>query len=115
MQSAGLDLVYFPVWWYGAGLVHTMGSLFTSWRNYGRRLAVGVWVKNFFVPMYGQYSLQGRLISVFVRGVQILGRSFFWFLAGLGHLIAFALYVAVPIVAVAFLIFHLTGGIFGLL
>ncbi len=109
------EVVRFPIWWYSTGLVHAIASLFGTWRNYARRLAVAVWAKNILVPMYGQYNLQGRLISVFIRSVQIFFRSLLLFFAFLLTLVAFALYVALPIIAVSFLIFHLTGGIFGLL
>jgi len=42
-----------------------------------------IWVKNIFIPMYGQYNAIGRFISFFVRLFQIISRSlilFFWFL-----------------------------------
>jgi hypothetical protein len=39
-------------------------------------LALFVWIKNIFTPMYGQYDWQGRLISLFMRIVQIIFRGF---------------------------------------
>lgn len=40
------------------------------WRSY----AIGLWMKNFFAPMYGQYDWTGRIVSVFVRFFVIIGR-----------------------------------------
>jgi hypothetical protein len=109
------EVIRFPVWWYSAGLVHTIKTLFGVWRNYARRLAVGVWARNILVPMYGQYNFQGRLISVFIRSVQIFIRSLLLFFAALIILAVFALYAALPIISITMVIFHLTGGIFSIL
>lgn len=108
------EVVRFPVWWYSTGIVHTVGSLFGVWQGYARTLAIGVWMKNLFVPMYGQYSIQGRIISVFMRLVQITFRGFALVLCALLLVVMFGLYVALPVTSAAFLFYHLTGGIFGL-
>ena len=73
--EAILDLFYFPIWWYSVGMLH-----FGRWCNGfflgGYEIfAPGVWLRNIFVPMYGQYDIQGRLISFFMRVVQIIFRS----------------------------------------
>ena len=38
-------------------------------------LAIGIWIKHVFTPMYGQHDWQGRLISFFMRVVQIILRA----------------------------------------
>ncbi len=108
------EIVRFPIWWYTTGIVHAIQSLFRTWQQYVRTLAIGVWIKNFFVPMYGQYNIQGRIISVFVRGMQILFRGFAVCILSGVLVVVFIGYVALPLLATAFTIFHLTGGIFGL-
>lgn len=108
------EVVRFPVWWYSTGILHTIGLLFGVWRGYARTLAIGVWMKNLFVPMYGQYSIQGRIISVFMRLVQIVFRGLALVLCGALLVVLFGLYVAMPVISSAFLFYHLTGGIFGL-
>ena len=35
---------------------------------------IQIWLKNFFVPMYGQTDLAGRLVSVWMRCVVLVGR-----------------------------------------
>ena len=38
-------------------------------------LGVLLWLKNLFVPMFGQRDWQGRLVSVFMRLVQVIARG----------------------------------------
>lgn len=123
MSTFSLALKYFfidliggilrwPLWWYTKGLQLRFAWAVNSITNYGRMLALGVWIKNIFVPMFGQRDWQSRLISVFMRIVNIVGRSialFFWtviviFLVGV--------YLVLPIVATLAAIYHLTGNLF---
>lgn len=68
------DVLYFPVWWYNEGLKKTTNFCLNQIRDMEKSLALRVWLVNFFVPMYGQYDWQGRLISVFMRFAQIIYR-----------------------------------------
>jgi hypothetical protein len=66
---------YFPFWWYSVGFFRFLGA---SWRflsNKQESLALFVWLKNIFRPMYGQEDLTGRLVSFFMRGFQIIFRG----------------------------------------
>jgi len=74
-------------------------------------LAIGVWTKNIFVPMFGMHDWQSRIISFFMRVVQIIGRSIALFLLTLIILFALALYVLVLPAAVGFAAFHFTGAL----
>ncbi|MFA5129429.1 MAG: hypothetical protein WC477_00750 [Patescibacteria group bacterium] len=68
------SIIWFPVWWYTRGLNRVIrkaeDAISYRWRAY----AFGIWLRNFFVPMYGQYDWTGRLISVFMRFFVMLGR-----------------------------------------
>lgn len=108
------DVVRFPIWWYTAGVIHTIQSLVRWWQHSARTLAIAVWIKNLFVPMYGQYNIQGRIISVVVRGAQIVFRGMALLCMTLVLVAAFAVYIGLPLIAFAFSLFHATGGIFGL-
>lgn len=68
-------LVYFPLWWYSRGLKHAAIAMrnFISLGN--ATLAPGLWLQNIFVPMFGQHDWQGRLVSFFVRLVNVLVRG----------------------------------------
>lgn len=95
-----LDLLgsffYFPVWWYTHGLLGCMRwiqrSLSYRWKAY----AMGIWLKNFFTPMYGQYDLSGRLVSVFVRFFVLFGRLIAFLIEALLYVLAFFAWLAAP-------------------
>jgi hypothetical protein len=79
-ETAGIFL-YFPLWWYSAGLRNFLLGLAGFWINRARGLAILVWIKNIHKPMYGQSDWQGRLISFLMRLVQIIARGLmmvFW-------------------------------------
>lgn len=69
------DFLYTPVWWYSRGLWRQLRGAAGSFVGKQRDLAIDVWLKNLLVPMYGQYDMVGRLISFFMRLVQIIGRA----------------------------------------
>ncbi len=70
-----LDIIYFPFWWYTKGAAHAWRRCFGLLRNGNLNLAPGLWLKNLFVPMYGQFDLQGRIVSFLMRLVQIFART----------------------------------------
>ena len=75
------NIFYFPFWWYSRGV----WTLIIGLKNFlilrEKSLALLVWVKNIFRPMYSQHDTAGILISFFVRLFQIIFRSIvmcFW-------------------------------------
>lgn len=70
-----LDLVYFPVWWYTGGVKRTAVFCFDILSEGNVHLAPFLWLKNIFVPMYGQTDWQGRLMSIFMRFFNVIFRS----------------------------------------
>lgn len=75
------DLVYFPLWWYSRGLMELVLHLKSILDSKEKSLALFVWMKNLFVPMYGQHDFWGSLISFIMRSFQIIARSLimlFW-------------------------------------
>lgn len=82
------------------GLVKFISYLrgFLSYRQ--KSLGLGVWIKNIFVPMYGQRDWQGVLISIFIRIMQIVFRSIamtIWLVVAIAMLI---LWLTFPAAAV---------------
>jgi len=75
LLEAILDIVYFPVWWFTKGLAHAARWCFGLLKSGNNTLAPGLWIANIFVPMYGQFDWQGRIISFLMRFVQIIARS----------------------------------------
>ena len=107
------DVVRFPVWWYTTGAVHTATSLGQIARYYARTLGIAVWIRNLFVPMYGQYDWQSRVISLIVRSGQIFARGIALIVCTTVLFLVFALYLTLPLLAAVLFIFHVTGGFFG--
>lgn len=98
--SLFIELFYFPLWWYSGGVLFAVRG--------GHRLVVagaeilspGVWWRYLFVPMYGQYNWQGRIISFLVRLVQgiVRGALFLAWMIVVGFLIV-AWFAVPPLVA----------------
>lgn len=94
------EIIFFPVWWYSLGALQTGKTLLDFLKNKERSLALFIWVKNIFTPMYGQDDLAGSLISFFVRVFQIIFRGalmIFWLAVALFLFIA---WLALPILIV---------------
>jgi hypothetical protein len=61
--------------------------------------------------MFGQHDWQSRLISVFMRLVQIIGRSIGLMIIACGVALAFALYLAAPISVILLATYHVLGSL----
>jgi len=88
------DFLYFPIWWYSAGLVKIVKGVGHFYHHQEMSLNFLVWLKNIFVPMYGQHDIAGRAISFVIRLFQVIYR-------GLAMLI-------VLVLGVAFVAFYLS-------
>jgi hypothetical protein len=71
-----LHVIYFPFWWYTGGIKHAGLYCVNLLRSGSDYLAPGLWLQNIFVPMFGQSDWQGRIVSVLIRIVNIIGRGF---------------------------------------
>jgi hypothetical protein len=101
------DIIYFPIWWYSRGLKQLLEKLKDFLVNKERSLALFVWVKNIFRPMYSQYDWLGIIISFFVRLVQIIFRGaifIFWLVFSLA---IFIFWLLLPILSIYELIFQI--------
>ena len=92
------SVVYFPVWWYTKGWFGVLGSfgqaLRYRWLSYGFR----IWLKNFFVPMYGQHDWSGRLVSILIRFFVLVGRLIAFCIEALVYFVlAVAWIIALPL------------------
>lgn len=91
------EILYFPIWWYSVGFFRLLKN---SWRFLGREedsLGFSIWAKNIFVPMYGQNDWAGRIISFFVRLVQVIVRGFLLLLVIAWLLFIVLLWLFLPI------------------
>ena len=101
------DVIFFPLWWYSKGLFDFSKGQLEFLKNRFKGLALGVWVKNIFKPMFGQNDWQGVLISVIMRIFQIIIRSIamiFWIIVSILIVI---LWVSLPVIIFYQIIFQL--------
>lgn len=106
-----LDGFQFPLWWYTRGINYAFQKCLDLVRRGNNELAPGVWLTNLFVPMYGQYDWQGRLISFFMRLVLLIfrgGALVLW--VGVCMLLFFA-WLVVPL----FVAYYLFGSLWRLI
>ena len=100
------DILYFPLWWYSRGLKQLAIKLKNFLVNKERSLALFVWAKNIFRPMYAQYDWAGILISFFVRLFQITVRGIFM-LGWLGlAILILCLWLILPVLAIYEIVFQ---------
>ncbi len=101
------DLIYFPIWWYSRGAKRALFFCFNKIKEGERWLGLGIWISNLFRPMFGQYDFAGRLISFFIRLIQIIVRlALFLIWTGL-MIILFLLWFFLPLFIIYQLIVNL--------
>jgi hypothetical protein len=91
------NFFYWPVWWYSRGLLAAAKFCGKEITDQQERLGLSIWVKNIFTPMYGQYDIEGRIISFFVRLVQIIIRSILLLVWSLLLLGVFVVWIILPV------------------
>ena len=91
-----IDFLKFPFWWYSVGLVNA-AKRFSRHLKFGLQYTgLKVWLLNLFKPMFGETSIQGRLISFFMRLVLLIFRTIamlVWFIISL---VIFILWIILP-------------------
>lgn len=71
-----VHLIYFPFWWYTEGMIHAVTYCLNLLAAGNSTLAPGLWLRNMFVPMFGQNDWQGRIMSFFMRLMNVIARGF---------------------------------------
>ncbi len=104
------EILYFPIWWYSAGLIRAAKFFWQRVKNMEVRLGVGVWVKNILKPMFGQRDIAGVLISLFMRIIQIIVRTLVLFFWSVLVLLGFFIWIALPIFVVFGIVLNLAAG-----
>ncbi|MEK7512173.1 MAG: hypothetical protein AAB575_04120 [Patescibacteria group bacterium] len=92
------DILYWPVWWYTTGLKAAFARMQDTIHQGNEELALSIWLKNIFKPMFGQYDWQGRIISFFMRLAQIIFRLvifLFWIIISL---VVFLFWLILPLI-----------------
>lgn len=92
------DVLYWPIWWYTKGLKKAVFYCLKEIGDQEERLGLTIWVKNIFTPMFGQYDIEGRIISFFARLIQIIIRSMIFIILVTLILILFLAWIFVPVI-----------------
>lgn len=104
-----LHIIWFPVWWYTLGAQMVLIGCYHLIQQTNQQFAPGLWMKNLFVPMFGQRDWQGKIMSFFMRLVNIVFRSFIVILWSLMVACLFVLWLALPLVAIFLIILSLVA------
>lgn len=80
------------------------GKAMVALRYRSQAYAFRIWIRNFFVPMYGQYDLTGKLVSVFMRFFVLLGRGIAIAVEAIGYLVGLLIWMLIPAAALFFLL-----------
>ncbi|MCF7907188.1 hypothetical protein K9K85_02830 [Patescibacteria group bacterium] len=94
-----LSIFYFPIWWYTKGLKKRFLFFKERIKALSNALALKIMFTNYFKPMFGDYSRQGRMISFFMRTVLLLWRIFLFLIGFLSLLLLFLGLTLLPIIA----------------
>jgi hypothetical protein len=98
--GAVADILYFPLWWYTGGAKHAVLWCFGLLSYGNANFAPGLWLKNIFVPMYGQYDIQGRIISFLMRFAQVIARTIALAIWLIICLVLFFVWLCIPLAIV---------------
>jgi len=90
-------ILYFPLWWYSGGLLKMIRGCGRWINDFQQTLGFMIWVKNLFVPMFGQRDIPGRIISFFLRLVQIIFRGIVVLIFVILNLIFIICWIILPI------------------
>ncbi len=98
------DVIYFPIWWYTAGLAQVLKSFARNIKSMASQLALRLLVLNILKPMFAQYDRAGRIISFFMRIVILVGRAVYFVLYLIVQAALVLVWLLLPIVTVLRLI-----------
>ena len=99
----------FPVWWYTRGVILVAERLKQFWIFSVRMTGVSVWMRNLFVPMFGDVSIAGRIISFLLRLIMVMWKIFLLGLWALCLIALFLFYLILPFSCLLGLFYHLSG------
>lgn len=106
------SVVWFPAWWYSKGLVGVTATALSTLSYRSKSFGFAIWIKNFFVPMYGQYDITGRAVSVFMRLIVLVGRAIALGIEALLYGLGLAAWLIAPPVFFLMLLTNLAAGAF---
>ena len=103
------EILLLPFWWYTIGLARAASWCAKSVKGAAESTGFLLWLKNLFVPMYGETGFTGRTVSFFVRLVMVIFRGIATALWMVCAIVIFALYLVVLPLSVIGIFYHGVG------
>ncbi len=94
------EVLYFPIWWYTAGLKRTILYIWNGIVGSLRNLSLPIMFKNLFKPMFGQYDREGRIISFFMRIILTISRSVAFIFFVIFYILLLIAWIVIPIIVI---------------
>ena len=94
------EIVYFPIWWYSAGLILALKFFGKSLTTGANRLALKILLKYWFKPMYGQRDWQGKIISFIMRTVHLFWNLVLMLVWLIVMMVIFLIYIILPFLVI---------------
>lgn len=107
--EAVIDLARTPLWWYSGGLAMVAHWWVYMLRRGNAALGVLLWLRNLFVPMFGQHDWQGRLVSFLIRFVQVIARGIAFVMLLIFITVMLFLWVTAPILLFLGIVLSIVG------
>ena len=103
------EILLLPFWWYTIGLARAAAWCMRSVKDAAETTGFILWLKNLFVPMYGETGFTGRTVSFFVRLVMVIFRGIATALWMVCAIILFVLYLAALPVSIIGILYNSVG------
>ena len=95
--DALLHVLLFPFWWVTGNIWRTFQFIADMIRTGNDELAPWLWLRNLFVPMFGQTDIQGRIVSIVMRFVNVIFRTLFLMLWAIVSVAIGLIWLALPV------------------
>ncbi len=99
------EVLFFPVWWYSRGLKKTALFCWQRANDGWRVLALSIFIKNFFKPMYGQKGWDAYVLSIVIHFIQLSYRLFLMTLWALFWILVLFIWITLPVFVIYELVF----------
>ncbi len=103
------EVFYFPVWWYGPGLLNALDFFKNGLAGANRFTGFTLLLKNLFKPMFAQYDRQGRIISFFMRLVLIVYKGLTFVVMVIFYLVTLIFWLLLPVIVLWGMAYNLSS------
>lgn len=106
------EILFLPIWWYTIGLARMVVWCGQSVKGAAQTTGLSIWAKNLFVPMYGETSVSGKLISFFMRLIMVIARGIATCVWMIVVVLLFVAYLVVFPLSILGILYHGLGMVF---